>query len=271
MKHSDKELELFLLTIGREILTGRTLDTNAHWLADRITRLGGRVRQMTSVDDRLEEIVAEIRAARHLRCNVLITTGGLGPTHDDLTLSAVGAVAKKRLRLNPRAREIVSARYRTLYKMRKVSDPELGPARLKMARLPSGATPLDNQVGTAPGVRLVWNDLQIFCLPGVPAEMKAMFSAEVAPRLTLSMRTAGASCHADARLRTDINDESRLSPMLAATRRSFPDVHVKSHPEGFGASRSITVTFTAEGRSVSEARVRARSARKFMLEILEGK
>ncbi len=271
MKRTDKELKFFLLTIGREILTGRTLDTNAHWLADRITRLGGSVRQMTSVDDRLEEIVAEIRAARRLRCNVLITTGGLGPTHDDLTLSAVGAAAEKRLRVNPRARAIVSARYSALHKLKKISDPAMGPARLKMARLPSGATPLDNRVGTAPGAHLIWKDLQVFCLPGIPTEMKAMFSAEVAPQLTLRVRAGGASYRAEARLRTDINDESRLSPMLAAIRRSFPDVYVKSHPQGFGAPRRIIVTFAAAGRSAAEARFLARSARKFMLEILERK
>jgi nicotinamide-nucleotide amidase len=269
MKRSHEGFDVCLLTIGREILTGRTLDTNAHWLAGRVTRMGGRVRQMTSVDDRSDEIAAEIRAAQRLGADVLITTGGLGPTHDDLTLTAVAAVAGKRLRLNTAARAIVEERYRSLQRSGKITDPAMNSARLKMARLPTGAIPLDNSVGTAPGALLVWRGLHIFCLPGVPAEMRAIFTSEVAPRLAVLLEAAGPAGRAEVTLRTRARDESKLAAVLLTVRRSFPEVYVKSHPSGFGASRGITVTFAATGRSAAEARLRARAARDFLSERLE--
>lgn len=260
-KSAGKPVDVHLITIGREILTGRTLDTNAHWLAGRITRLGARVRQLSCVDDRVESIAAEIRAARRLGARLVVTTGGLGPTHDDVTLAGVAAAAGRRLRLHPGARRLLAARYRSLHRAGKIAGSALGPARLKMARLPVGATPLPNTVGTAPGALVDWRGLQIFVLPGVPAEMKALFTAEVAPRIARLAASAGRRGWAEVRLRTPFNDESRLAPLLDELRREFSDVHVKSHPPGFGAARRIVVTFGAGGATASEARSRAARAR----------
>jgi len=92
--------------------------------------------------------------------------------------------------------------------------------------------------------------------------MKAMFAAEVAPRVARMAASAGRGAWIEVMIETPVNDESRLAPMLDEVRRDFPDVHVKSHPPGFGAGRRITVTFAAAGASAAEARSRALAARQ---------
>jgi nicotinamide-nucleotide amidase len=265
MKRSAQGLKVCLLTVGREILTGRTLDTNAHWLAAQITRLGGRVCQIACVDDRIEAIAAEIRNARRLGGHALVTTGGLGPTHDDLTLAAVAAAVGTRLRLQPTARRMLAERYRALHAEGKLADRELTPSRLKMGRLPVGAEPLPNEVGTAPGMLYIWRRLHIFSLPGVPAEMRAMFAAEVAPRMARLATAAGGGGWAEIECRTGSRDESVLAPALDETRRAFPGVHVKSHASGFGAEVDIRVTFSAAAPSNASAGERARAARRYLM------
>jgi molybdenum cofactor synthesis domain-containing protein len=270
MKRSAQGLKVFLLTVGREILMGRTLDTNAHWLAAQITRLGGRVCQIACVDDRVEAIAAEIRAARRLGAHALVTTGGLGPTHDDLTLPGVAAAVGTRLRLQPAARKMLGERYRALHTEGKLADRELTPARLKMGRLPVGAEPLHNYVGTAPGMLYIWRRLHIFSLPGVPAEMRAMFAEEVAPRMARLATAAGGGGWAEIECRTGFSDESMLAPALDQTRRAFPGVHVKSHASGFGAGVDIRVTLSVAAPSKASARERARAARHYLLGRLQG-
>lgn len=267
---SGVQLDVYLITIGREILTGRTLDTNAHWLAGRLTRLGARVRQLSCVDDRADEIAAEIGAARRAGSRVVITTGGLGPTHDDVTLKALADAAGRGLRVHPAARRMLERRYRALHRAAKIGEAKITPARLKMARLPVGATPLPNAVGTAPGVHLIWRGLQIFALPGVPAEMKPMFTAEVAPRIARLAASSGRGGWAEVALETPFNDESKLAPLLDEVRADFADVHLKSHPPGFGAGRRIVVTFGAAGASAREARARAMAARRRLAGRMKG-
>ena len=253
-----------LLTIGREILVGRTLDTNSHWIAGEVTRLGAAVPRITVVDDEEEAIAAEVRSARKRGVRFLITTGGLGPTHDDLTLAAIARAAGIGVRVHPSARRIVEERYRALHSGGRIADPGITPARLKMARLPVGSAPLPNPVGTAPGMRLDWGDLSIFALPGVPAEMKAMFTAEVAPRIETLARRAGCGGWAEISVPTGMNDESKLAALLDALRAAFPDVHAKSQALGFEARADLAVTLAARGAEGAVARDRVHAARAFL-------
>jgi molybdenum cofactor synthesis domain-containing protein len=268
MAPSTKALGVFLLTVGREILVGRTQDSNAHWLAGHLTRLGGNVRQISCVDDQKETIADEIRSARRLGGKVLITTGGLGPTPDDLTLAGVAAATGKHLRSRKATREMIRQRYQALHAEGKIANPGLNPSRLKMARLPAGATPLENHVGTAPGSLLLWQRLHIFSLPGVPSEMKAMFTAEVAPRIASLAAAAGTGAWMELRVRTGLNDESILAPTLKIVRRAFPDVYVKSHASRYGEKTDIVVSFAAAARSENDARSRASAARRLLLDSL---
>jgi len=259
-----RAVDVYLLTIGREILVGRTQDTNAHWIAGEVTRGGGGVRRIAVVDDEVPAIAAEVGSARGLGGRVLVTTGGLGPTHDDLTLAGIARAAGTRLRVHPSARRIVEARYRALNTAGRIADPAITPARLKMARLPPGAIPLDNSVGTAPGVRLDWGSLTIFALPGVPAEMKAMFTAEVAPCVAALARHAGGGGWVEISIPTGCNDESGLVACLDVLRAAFPDVYVKSHARGFGAGVDVGITLAAPGVDEASARARLEAAREFL-------
>ena len=258
-------LHAYLLTVGREILVGRTLDTNAHWLAGEITRLGGTILKISCVDDHPQAIGAEVRSARRHGSDVLVTTGGLGPTPDDVTLEGIAAAAGRRLRLSRAARTLIEERYRVLHAQGRISDPALNPARLKMARLPTGTTPLPNPIGTAPGAYLTWGRLHIFALPGVPAEMKALFAHEVNPRIEALSCAAGSGTWVEMRVPTGMNDESTLAPVLAALRRAFPDVYAKSHPSGFGVAVDLIVTVAVRGSGGRAARERASAARAYLL------
>ncbi len=263
-----RAVDVYLLSVGREILVGRTLDTNAHWIAGEVTRNGGDVRRITVVDDEEAAIAAEVRSARRLGGRVLITTGGLGPTHDDLTLGGIARAAGIGVRVLPSARRIVEERYRALHAAGRIADPTITPPRLKMARLPVGSAPLPNPVGTAPGMQLDWRGLSIFALPGVPAEMRAMFTAEVAPRIAALARRAGGGGWAEISVPTGMNDESKLAAHLDALRAAFPDVYVKSHARGFGAGVDLAVTLALHAADEAAARTRAEAARAFLETLL---
>jgi len=265
-----RSVHVYLLTVGREILVGRTLDTNAHWIAGEMTRLGGIVRQIACVDDEEEAIATEVRSARRLGGRVLVTTGGLGPTHDDLTLAGIARAAGVHLRVQRAARRIVEERYRALHAAGRIADPGVTPVRLKMARLPVGSIPLPNGVGTAPGMRLDWGGLSIFALPGVPSEMKAMFTGEVAPRVAALARRAGGGAWVEVSVATGTNDESALAAVLDALRTAFPDVYAKSHARGFGTGVDVKIILAAGAADEASARRRVQAARRFLQELLPG-
>ncbi|MEM1742412.1 MAG: molybdopterin-binding protein, partial [Nitrososphaerota archaeon] len=174
--------------MGYEILDGRILNTNAKWLAEKITSMGGRVVRMVTVGDVVDEIASVIKDALKRKVNWIITTGGLGPTYDDLTLEGVAKALKRKLVLNKTAYEMIKERYRMLAEKGVVESPEITQSRLKMAMLPRGAKPLRNRVGSAPGVLLRYGKTWIACLPGVPAELYSIFEEELKPVIEKSLK-----------------------------------------------------------------------------------
>jgi molybdopterin-biosynthesis enzyme MoeA-like protein len=163
--------------------------------------------------------------------DLLITLGGLGPTHDDITLKGVAAALKKRLALSPDALAMVKARYNALE-----ASTGLTRFRTKMATLPEGAHPLPNPVGTAPGVLITVGMTSIVSLPGVPSEMKAIFTGSVIPIL----RAAKGQAPLEVSIGLVGIIESALAPALDRTRKAFPGLYFKSHPRGReGGIRSL--------------------------------
>ena len=157
-----------LLIIGDEILSGRTKDRNLGYIADFLTALGIDLKEARVVADVESDIVAAINALRS-RYTYLFTTGGIGPTHDDITADAVAKAFGVAIGHDPRAVAILTAHY----------DPAmLNEARLRMARLPAGAELIENRVSKAPGFRLG----NVFVMAGVPQIMQAMLEA-VGPSL----------------------------------------------------------------------------------------
>src|SRR5262249_32725595 len=134
------------------------------------------------VDDDPAAIAREIAGARARHAALVVTTGGLGPTLDDRTLAGIAAALGRRLVEQPAAVDFVTRRYRELAAAGAVSDGGLTPPRRKMACLPEGAEPVDNTLGTAPGVWIAERDFALAALPGVPAEMRVVLEAAL-PRL----------------------------------------------------------------------------------------
>lgn len=215
-----------LLIVGNEILLGKTLDTNSHWLAGQITRLGGTVERIVKIGDDLPEIQRGIREALRRKPRILITVGGLGPTYDDKTVKGIALAVGRPLRVNARALRLVRGHYRRAH----APNLPLTSHRLKMATLPAGADVLPNPVGTAPGVKLALSDTTIFALPGVPSEMEAIFSGSVVPFVK---RKARGLRYSDFSFKLFGVMESTLAPLLDEVVSQYPSVYVKSHPQGF--------------------------------------
>ncbi|HET8760347.1 MAG TPA: competence/damage-inducible protein A [Nitrospiria bacterium] len=164
-----------LIAVGTELLWGDRVDTNTVTLADALAACGIEVAAKTVVGDD-EESLARALSDAMARAPLVILTGGLGITHDDVTIGAIARVAKRRLVL----RDDVLAEIRNAYRRRGREAP---PASERQALLPVGAEALPNPVGIAPGLRLTEGGAHVVALPGVPAEMRAMFDASVAPWL----------------------------------------------------------------------------------------
>ena len=235
-----------IVSIGYELLDGRVLNTNARWLARQISSLGGRVRRITCVGDEVDEVCSVLRDS--LRCGVdwIITSGGLGPTYDDVTLQGVAKAVKRKLVLNKRAVEMLKNRYERLAEEGVVESAELTPHRLKMAMLPRGAKPLENMVGAAPGVLLKAGRTWIVCLPGVPSELEDIFSRRVKPILEKRVRRVAVS---DRWIYVKRVPESTLAPRIDEIRSRHPDVYIKSHPEKREGVSFIRLYLKVIGRS----------------------
>ena len=245
-----------IIAIGNEILIGDVQDTNTHWLCKEITGLGGRVRRGNLLRDDPQAIADEVRAALGRGADVVFTTGGLGPTADDLTLAAVAQGIGVAVQLQAQGRQMVSDRYDELAARGIVDQGGLNPAREKMAYLPEGAIPLHNPVGTAPAVLLKADQTTIVCLPGVPAELKGIFTTSLQPFLR---DTFGAGVFVERAVAAGCNDESLLAPVVSRIAAAHPDVYIKSRAKPFGKTMRHKITLSASGpdRATVEARLDA--------------
>ena len=254
-----------IVAVGRELLTGRTVDTNSAWIAARLTDLGAFVARVVAVDDDPAAIAREIADARQRGAALVITTGGLGPTLDDRTLAGVAAALERRLVEHPDALAFVARRYAELATAGAVADAGLTPPRRKMACLPEGAEPVDNAVGTAPGVLLRDGARVLLALPGVPGEMRAVFDAAL-PRLRDGL---GAPAHvAEREVASGSGDESVITVAVERVMDAVPGVYVKSLATAFAPGCDLRVRLTARAATRAEAEARvARAAERLAAEL----
>lgn len=222
-----------ILTVGDELLTGNTVDSNSAFIAQKLTERGYWVRRKTTVGDDVEEIKAAVREILGRKPEVLVISGGLGPTHDDVTMLAVAEALNRKFVLCEPCLERIKKFYRELYERGLIDDPELNEGRKKMAYLPEGAVPLENTEGAAPGAYIEHEGVKIFVLPGMPREMKAMLEREVLPRL-------GGRKFIQRKLLAEITDESKLAPVLIEALKRFR-VRIHSSPKGFGKYIGIII------------------------------
>jgi len=217
-----------IICVGNELLIGKTLNTNAQWLAKRITSLGLSVRRITTVGDEVEEISSAVREAIQRKPSFVITTGGLGPTFDDKTLEGIAKALQRQLEIHDQALKMLEEKYRRFVEEGRMEKLELTPPRVKMARLPKGAEPLFNPVGTAPGVVVKHNETTIVALPGVPPEMKAIFEESLVPILK---KAAGKVTFFETSIDVTGCMESAIAPLIERVMHDNPYVYIKSHPK----------------------------------------
>lgn len=162
-----------VIAIGDELTTGQRLDTNTQWLSQRLTELGVTIVAHTTVAD---DLVLNRDAFRNAaaRADVVVSTGGLGPTADDLTRDALAAASGAPLLLDEQLLEHIESLYT-------VRGRQMPPQNRRQAEFPEGSTPIPNNGGTAPGVDFRFNDARFFALPGVPEEMREMWFQTVSP------------------------------------------------------------------------------------------
>lgn len=199
-----------MLVIGDEILSGRTRDANMHHLAKALTGHGIELCECRVVRDDHDSIVAAVRALS-AGFDHVFTSGGIGPTHDDITADAIAAAFGAEIGIRDDARAILQA----FYDARGV---ETTPARLRMARIPEGATLIDNPVSAAPGFTLK----NVHVMAGVPAIFEAMV-ASILPTV------AGGTPLLSQSLRVDLPEATIAGPLAGLAER-FPDLAIGSYP-----------------------------------------
>ena len=221
-------ITLEIICIGNELLIGKVENTNAHWLAKQATKLGANVTRITVIRDIIEEIAKTINEAKARKPNFIVTTGGLGPTFDDMTLQGVAAALNRPMEVNAVALEMVKRRCVEYAKKRQLpTEIEMTPPRVKMAKFPQNTAPVINPIGTAPGLRADMDGSVLFVLPGVPVEMEAIFTETIAP---LIAEAVGKSVFCQRSLFVQGLFESRLAPLIDAVMKDNVGVYIKSHP-----------------------------------------
>ncbi len=153
-----------VLCVGDEVLRGEIVNTNATEIARALVGAGIHIVRQSVVGDDLDDISAEVNHAREVS-DILVVSGGLGPTHDDITIDAVASALSLPVSIDPRVEEWVSEAYRSRGKG------DITDVRRRMARVPEGGIPIRNHAGVAPAIRLESDGLDVYLLPGVPAEL----------------------------------------------------------------------------------------------------
>ena len=220
-----------MLVIGNEILSGRTRDANTHFLAGKLTEIGIRLAEARVVPDieaRIVQAVNELRA----RYDYVFTSGGIGPTHDDITADCIAKAFGVGIDVQPEARRRLEAHYEAGM---------LNEARLRMARIPDGASLIDNPVSAAPGFCIG----NVMVMAGVPAIFQAMVGS-VAPDLVGGDRLLSRTVIA-------LIPEGAIAEHLGALQQQYPDVDMGSYPAFRGGKASCAIVL----RSTDKARLDA--------------
>jgi len=220
-----------LVVIGDEILSGRTKDVNIGTVADFCTELGIALSEVRIVPDIEDEIVSAINAVR-VRYTYVFTTGGIGPTHDDITADAVAKAFGVALPINAEARALLEERW-------KANGTEVNEARLRMARIPEGGTLIINSVSAAPGFKVG----NVHVMAGVPKIMQAMLES-IAPTLEGGAKVKSVTIRC-------LVGEGSIGTAFGHIQEEFPDVKMGSYPR-MGATSAMTELVL---RSPDEARL----------------
>jgi molybdenum cofactor synthesis domain-containing protein len=220
-----------VLVIGDEILSGRTKDKNIGYIAEYLTTIGIDMREVRVVSDDEGAIVEALNALR-ARYDYVFTTGGIGPTHDDITADSVAKAFGVSIDYDPAVVELLRARFAE-------RGTEMNESRMRMARIPKGASLVKNKVSTAPGFQLG----NVIVMAGVPSIMQAMLD-EAAPKLKTGVKMLSETVKADAR-------EGDIGTELGEIAKANPDTIIGSYPfmdDKFGPNTNIVIRSRDAGK-----------------------
>ncbi|MFZ2140202.1 MAG: molybdopterin-binding protein [Xanthobacteraceae bacterium] len=237
-----------VLVIGDEILSGRTKDKNIGYIAEYLTALGIDLMEVRVVGDEESAVIDALNALRH-RYTYVFTTGGIGPTHDDITADCVAKAFGVSIDVDPRALAIMQERLAS-------TGTEMNDARLRMTRIPKGADLVLNKVSGAPGM---WIG-NVIVMAGVPSIMQAMLD-EVAPKLKTGVRMLAETIRADAR-------EGDIGTELGEIAKANPQVAIGSYPF-FDPQRGANTNVVLRARDAEKLAL-AKAAVEEMLQRVRG-
>ncbi|MGZ4000136.1 MAG: CinA family nicotinamide mononucleotide deamidase-related protein, partial [Mucilaginibacter sp.] len=203
-----------IITIGDEILIGQVVDTNSAWMAQKLNAIGIRVKQITSISDDKQHILTALKEA-HERANIILITGGLGPTKDDITKKTLAEYFGVQLVENAAALANVEAIFRRL----RGTFTELLDVNKKQALVPENCDVILNRNGTAPGMWFNYDDTVFMSMPGVPHEMMYMMEESVIPKLKATFKLPFIIHHT---ILTAGEGESYLAEKIADIEDSLP-------------------------------------------------
>ncbi|MEC9472701.1 MAG: competence/damage-inducible protein A [Pseudomonadota bacterium] len=233
-QRADDVVTAAFLVIGDEILSGRTKDKNIGFLADYLTALGIDLKEVRIVPDEKSEIIGAVNALR-ARYDYVFTSGGIGPTHDDITAESIADAFGVALNLDPRAVAIMEPHY---------PPGQFTPARQRMARIPEGADLIENKVSKAPGFRIE----NVHVMAGVPSIMQAMMDA-LAPSLKTGKKMLSETVAADM-------PESRIAERLAAIQDAHPQTLIGSYPRATDGKFTTQIVIRSRDEAILMAAVR---------------
>jgi len=233
-QRADDVVTAAFLVIGDEILSGRTKDKNIGFLADYLTALGIDLKEVRIVPDEKPEIIGAVNALR-ARYDYVFTSGGIGPTHDDITAESIADAFGVALNLDPRAVAIMEPHY---------PPGQFTPARQRMARIPQGADLIENKVSKAPGFRIE----NVHVMAGVPSIMQAMMDA-LAPTLKTGKKMLSETVAADM-------PESRIAERLAAIQDAHPQTLIGSYPRATDGKFTTQIVIRSRDEAILMAAVR---------------
>jgi molybdenum cofactor synthesis domain-containing protein len=219
-----------IIIIGNEVLSGRTQDKNFAFIAERLESAGIDVREGATIPDDRQTIINTVHRLRPH--TYIVTTGGIGPTHDDITAEAIAAAFNTPFALNPEAVKLLEAYY---------SAEQLNPARLRMAHIPVGASLIRNPVSQAPGFKLE----NLFCLAGVPTIMQAMMDDVMTH---IEPGTPQQTVVIDSFL-----PEGLIASDLSAVQDQYPEVSIGSYPSVFQGKHHTRLLLRSRNRDALQA------------------
>ncbi len=238
-------IELF--SIGTELVLGQIQDTNAHWIAQQILQLGGELRRVTMLRDDFDEMTEALDSAIKRETALILTTGGLGPTPDDMTVAVVASL----IGTEPIVSDETIAEFRERRGMNE--DDPLNEALTKMATVPETAHVLQNPAGWAPCINVNHQESTIMMMPGPPREMKSIFETHIQPLIVERYRSEIST----ARVHVSMF-EAEVSPLMQKVMEIHPDVYLKAYVslrDAEGNTMPVDLVSTSGDKNESETQL----------------